>query len=178
LLSSAVLNLATALAERGARRVLVIEADLHRPSLADSLGITASPGLAECIEAGLDPLSRIQRIEPLQWYLMHAGHPTVNPSDLMHSPALQGVMEKLAAYFDWILMDTPPVAPLSDALSLSQVADASLLVVRADRTPRESVEDAIALLGPNRLAGIVFNGAESLNRLYSKYSGYYHHKDA
>lgn len=171
--STIALNLATAMAERGTRRVLLIEADLHRPSLAGYLGVTAAPGLAECLEAGLDPLSAISRLEPLKWYLMQAGQPNGNPSDLMHTPALKTLIEKLALYFDWILIDTPPVVPLSDALSVSQIADASLVVVRADYTPREAVEEAIAALGANHVAAIVFNGAESLNRLYSKYSGYY-----
>lgn len=174
--STVALNLATALAERGTRRVLLIEADLHRPSLATHLGISSEPGLAECLEAGLEPLSALKRIEPLHWYLMQAGQPTGNPSELAHSPALQVLIEKLAPYFDWVLIDTPPVAPLSDALSMSQVVDASLLVVRADYTPREAVEEAVALLNPSRVAGIIFNGAESLNRVYLKYSGYYHSK--
>ena len=105
---------------------------------------------------------------------MQAGQPQGNPSELMHTRALKTLIEKLALYFDWILIDTPPVVPLSDALSVSQIADASLVVVRADYTPREAVEEAIAALGANHVAAIVFNGAESLNRLYSKYSGYYH----
>jgi Mrp family chromosome partitioning ATPase len=91
----------------------------------------------------------------------------------LQSASFARILEKLSPYFEWILIDTPPLAPLSDALLLSRQADATLLVVRADRTTREEVAKAVELLGPGRVAGIVLNGAQELNRLYSKYSGYY-----
>jgi Mrp family chromosome partitioning ATPase len=78
--------------------------------------------------------------------------------------------------FDWVVVDTPPVTPLTDALTMARHVDASLLVVRADCTPRAAVDEALDRLGPKRVLGIVFNGAESLNRLYSKYYGHYGRK--
>jgi capsular exopolysaccharide synthesis family protein len=174
--STVALNLATALAEGGQRKVLMIEADLHRPSLAKTLGIPARPGLAECLESGLDPLPSIFRLEPLNWYLLHAGTPVGNPTEILHSGATARVLDALYDHFEWILIDTPPVAPLSDALSLANLADASLLVLRSGFTPQAAAEEALALLGPGKVAGIVLNGAEGLNRLYHKYSSYYGRK--
>jgi capsular exopolysaccharide synthesis family protein len=174
--SSVALNLAMALSERGRRRVLLIEADLHCPSLSGTLGIARTSGLAECLEGNLDPLSAIRRLEPLQWYLLPAGQPVGNPTELLQSNDFGNVVEKVSPYFDWILIDTPPVAPLSDALLAAKSADACLLVVRANQTPKAAVDDALALLGPKHVAGIVFNAAEGLNHLYSKYSGYYGRK--
>ena len=74
---------------------------------------------------------------------------------------------------DWVLIDSPPVTPLVDALALSRHSDASLLVVRADVTPAEAVEEALTLLGPKQALGIVLNGVEDLHKIYGKYYGYY-----
>jgi len=167
------LNLATALAEGGKRTVLLIEADLYHPSVAQRLELKMQPGLGECLEEGLEPLTMLRRLEPLGWYFLAAGSVRGNPTELLQSEALADVMKKVRPHFDWILIDTPPVAPLTDAVSLSKHVDASLLVVRADRTPQEAVKGALALLGPKNVLGIVFNAAEGLNRLYSKYYGYY-----
>jgi Mrp family chromosome partitioning ATPase len=111
-------------------------------------------------------------VEPLGWYLLPAGEARGNPTDLLQTPALARVMEMLVPRFDWILIDSPPVIPLTDALLLRQQASGSLLVVRAGRTPEEAVEDAISLLGKQHLLGVVLNGIEGLDRQYSKY-GYY-----
>ena len=171
--STVAMNLATVLAEGGKRKVLLIEADLHRPTLAKSLGVPIRAGVAECLESGLDPMLALRRLEPLCWYLLQAGEPQGNPTEILQSGGFAHMMETLSPVFDWILIDTPPVGPLTDALCLARIADASLLVIRAGHTPQEAADEALALLGPGRVAGIVFNGAEGLNRLYAKYSGYY-----
>lgn len=171
--STIAINLATALAEGGKRSVLLVEADLHHPTVSQSVRTQGHPGLAECLEAGVDPLSVIRRLQPPSWYLLPAGELQGNPTELLQSDSLADMMRRLSPMFDWILIDTPPVAPLSDALSVSRHTDASLLVVRADQTPRSAVGEALDLLGRAHVLGIIFNGAERLNRLYSKYYGYY-----
>lgn len=171
--STIALNLATALAEKGKRNVLLIDADLYHPTLAPRLGLAPLPGLSECIEKGLDPLPLLRRIEPLGWYLLQSGTPQGSPAELAQSEALSVVIQKISPLFDWILLDTPPVAPLTDAVSMSRSVDASMLVVRADRTPREAVDHALTLLGPKHVVGVLLNAAEGLNRLYSDYYGHY-----
>jgi capsular exopolysaccharide synthesis family protein len=168
--STVVLNLATALAERGKRTVLVVEADLHHSSLAESLQLKPWAGLTEClIDDATSPLSAIRRVEPLGWYFLPAGEPRRNPTELLQTPAFGNVMQKLAPSFDWILIDSPPVIPLTDSLSLQQHADATLLVVKAGQTPREAVEQTIALLGKKNILGIVLNGVEARDHLYYQY---------
>ena len=108
------------LAEQGKRNVLLIEADLHHPTLTEQLGIEQRAGLAECLEHGLNPASVLRRLEPLAWYLMPAGKPHCNPTELLQTEALAGVLQGLAHNFDWILIDSPPVIPLTDALSLAR----------------------------------------------------------
>jgi len=168
--STVVLNLATALAERGKRTVLVVEADLHHASLAEILRLKPWVGLADCLsDDATPPLSAIRRIEPLGWYLLPAGEPRKNATELLQT--LGPVMEQLSPYFDWILIDSPPVIPLTDPISLLQHADASLLVVRAGRTPREAVEQTIELIGKKNTIGIVLNGMEARDHLYYQYYG-------
>jgi capsular exopolysaccharide synthesis family protein len=170
--STVALNLATTLAEGGKRTVLLIEADLHHPSLTERLGLERRPGLAECLEAGLNPVAALRRIEPLGWYLLSAGETQNNPTDLLQTEALASVIQKLSTHFDWILIDSPPLTPLTDAISLARQANATLLVAREGCTPREAIEKAIALIGRHRVLGIVLNGMEGLERLYSGYYGY------
>jgi capsular exopolysaccharide synthesis family protein len=171
--TTVVLSLATALAEGGRRSVLVIEADLHHPTAGLRLGLSPRKGLAECLESGIDPLSMIRRIDPLSWYLMQAGTSKENCTELLQSDVLPALMRRMSNYFDWILVDTPPVVPLTDSVALSRHADATLMVVRADYTPKDAIEKALALIGPKYVLGIVFNGAELLDCKYPGYEKYY-----
>ena len=82
------------------------------------------------------------------------------------------MIQKLSTHFDWILIDSPPLTPLTDALSLARHANATLLVAREGRTPREALEKSIALLGRQRVLGIVLNGVAGLDSLYSGYYGF------
>jgi capsular exopolysaccharide synthesis family protein len=170
--STIALNLATALAEGGKRTVLLIEADLHRPTLTEQLGLKKGAGLADCLEASLNPFSALRRLDPLGWYLLPAGEPTINPTELLQTEALGGVLQKLSPLFDWVLIDSPPVIPLIDSLLIARQVNATLLVAREGRTSREAVEKAIAVLGRQRVLGIVLNAVEGLDRLYSGYYGY------
>jgi capsular exopolysaccharide synthesis family protein len=168
--STIILNLATVLSERGKRAVLVIDGDLHHASIAETLGLNPWSGLAECLRGdATPPLSSIRRVDPLGWHLLPAGEPRQNPTELLQSPAFGNLLRTLSPRFDWILIDSPPVVPLTDALSLQQHTDGSLLVVRADRTPREAVEQAVALLGKQNILGVVLNGVEQRNHLYYQY---------
>ncbi len=170
--STIAMNLATALAEGGKLRVLLIEADLYRPGIVEELSIEARPGLAECLERGLNPESLLQRLKPLNWYLLPAGEVRGSPTDLLHTEALALIIQQLSSHFDWILIDSPPISPFSDALILARQANATLLVAREGSTPDEAIEKAIALLGRQRVLGIVLNGVKGLERLYSGYYGY------
>jgi capsular exopolysaccharide synthesis family protein len=170
--STVIMNLATVLAERGKSSVLVVEADFHRASLVQQLRLKDWPGLAESLYGRLDVFSAIRRVEPLNWYLLPAGSAIANPTELLQTPALSAVMQKLAPYFDWVLIDSPPVLPLTDALMLQRQSDATLLVVRAGSTPDHSVEETIELLGRQNIAGVILNAIDGLDKLYLKY-GYY-----
>jgi capsular exopolysaccharide synthesis family protein len=171
--STIALNLATVLAEGGKRAVVLVEADFHHPALPEQLGIKPPPGLAECLEGAERPMKALCRIEPPGFYLLPAGKAHGNPTDLLQTDALLEIVTELSARFDWLVIDSPPIIPLTDALILRRYVNASLLVARAGRTPHDDIEKAIALLGREHVLGIILNGAEGLDRLYSKYSEYY-----
>jgi Mrp family chromosome partitioning ATPase len=98
--STIALNLATALAERGQKRVLVIETDFYHPTLSERLGIPSGPGLAECLESSQNPFSLMRRLDPLNWYLLPSGQPTGNPTELLHTKALSAVFDAVSAAFE------------------------------------------------------------------------------
>jgi len=170
--TTVVLNLATALAERGSRTVLVVEADLHRSTIAQTLNLKPCAGLSECLADKTSPFTAIRRIEPLGWYLLQAGEPPrKNPTELLQTPAFGHMIQTLSPHFDWILIDSPPVVPLTDALSMQQHVDASLLVVRAGETPKEAIDQAVALLGKKNIVGMVLNAVEVRDTHYYQYYG-------
>jgi succinoglycan biosynthesis transport protein ExoP len=167
--STVAMNLATALAERGRRSVLLVEADLHHSHLAKNLGLPLLPGLAECLNGGRNPVGLIRHLDPLGWYLLPAGEPCSNATELLQGQMLPTVINELAEHFDWILVDSPPVIPLSDVLSLRNHTDGSLMVVKAGRTSQDAVEEAIAVLGKQHVLGIILNGVEQADFVYHKY---------
>ena len=173
--STIALNLATVLAEHGARRVLLVEADLHHPTVTERLclGNKTTAGLSDCLENGADPVYLIQRVGPLEIYLLSAGKPEAHPTELLQSDALPALMRTVRDRFDWVVVDSPPVQPLPDTLLLRQQTDATLLVVRAGHTPVPAVDEAVTLIGKKHILGMVLNGVEGLDRAYSKYYSSY-----
>ncbi len=171
--STTAMNVATALAEGGKYKVLLIEADLYHSPFAELLGIDRGPGLAGCLEGVATLNSAIRRLEPLNWFVLPAGEAQGNPTELLHTEAFAQIMQKVVPCFDWVLIDSPPVVPLVDALLLKHHANATLLVTRAGKTPRRDIEKSLSLLGREHVVAVVLNAVDGLNQLYSKYSKYY-----
>ena len=172
--STVALNLATALAEHGKRSVLLLEADFPRPSLSRILGVSPGPGLAECLQGDSDPIAALRRIEPLGWYFLSAGTAVNNPTELVQSARFSSLVDMFETRFEWIFLDSPPIAPVADILALRAQADGCVLVVRAGRTQREMVEEAVRQLGRHYVLAVVLNGVEGVYRQHSKYYGKYY----
>jgi Mrp family chromosome partitioning ATPase len=171
--STVSLNLATVLSEKGKVPVLLLEADVYRPTLVKRLGLKPWPGLTECYKRGDHPMLAIRRISPLGFYLLPAGQPLeVGASLLQSNFASQLVKGLSSSSFTWILIDSPPTTPIADVLALKAQTDGTLLVARAGETPREGIEESVRNLGHDHILGIILNGVEGLNRTYSKYYGY------
>jgi capsular exopolysaccharide synthesis family protein len=171
--STVALNLATVLSENGKVPVLLLEADVYRPTLVKKLGLKPWPGLAKCLSHGNDPMLAIRRVEPLGFYLLPAGQLVEGGSSLLQSTLASQLVKGLSSSsFSWILVDSPPTTPVADVLALNSQTDGALLVARAGETPREAIEESIRNLGRDHILGIILNGVEGLNRTYSKYYGY------
>jgi capsular exopolysaccharide synthesis family protein len=171
--STAALNLATALCEKGKRPVLLLEADVYRPTLINKLGLKPWAGLTECFKSKSDPMLAIRRIEPLGFYLLPAGKPDEEGHSLLQSDFISELIKRLSASaFAWILIDSPPTIPIAENLVLRAQADATLLVARARKTPREAIEESTQRLGRDHIMGIVLNDMDGRDCVYSKYYGY------
>lgn len=167
------MNLATGLSEKGTRPVLLLEADVYRPTLLKKLGLKPWPGLTECCRFGTDPMQSIRRIDPLGFYLLPAGQPVEDGSTPLQSNLVSQLIKNLSSSsFGWVLIDSPPTTPIADILLLRGLADGTLLVGRAGATPREAIEETTRNLGRDHIVGFVLNGVEGLDRTYSKYYGY------
>jgi len=166
-------NLAQALARQQGRRVLLIDADLRASRLHLALGTSATPGLSEYLLGEADEFGIMQRGTTENLLFIPAGRSTSNPAEMIANGRLSILLGQAEPLFDWIVIDSPPVIPVADALVLAGQADASLLVVRAGQTPSDAVEAAIESLGAKHVMGVILNGVEGLERLYSKYNKYY-----
>ena len=167
------LNLATVLSENGKVPVLLLEADMYRPTVLMRLGLKPWSGLSECSRRGEDPMLAIRRINPLGFYLLPAGCRVDDESNILQSTFTSQLVKSLSASsFGWILIDAPPTTPVADVLTLNAHSDATLLVARAGETPREALEESVRNLGRDHILGIILNGVEGLDRVYSRYYGY------
>ncbi|HEY6362279.1 MAG TPA: CpsD/CapB family tyrosine-protein kinase [Vicinamibacterales bacterium] len=173
------LNLAGSLAQSPEARVLVIDADLHRPAVDRYLGLTAarSPGLAEAILHEDRGLARcVRRLEPLNVSVLLAGGRSAGPYELLASPRLEDVLAEARQSYDYVLIDTPPVVPLADSRLLSRVSDGYIIVVAAHKTPRRVLAEALDLIDRSKIVAVVFNGDD--RRLSAYDYGYYGSADA
>jgi tyrosine-protein kinase len=167
--STVALNLAASLSEGGKYKILLLEADLHRPSILETLGLDWMSGLSEVLQGGELPAAVIRRIEPLDFYLMSAGRSSDNPSELFQGEKFNALLQDLKASFDCVLVDSPPAFPLADVVALKANVDGVLLVARAGATPREAVRETIQLFKPGKVLGLILNAEEEVNQIYAKY---------
>jgi protein-tyrosine kinase len=163
-------NLSLVLSGSYGRKVLLIDADLRRPSIQRLSQIPDAPGLSDALKAsGEQKLSVFPLTENL--VLLPAGHAVSDPMAVLTSSRMQHILEEAAERFDWVILDAPPVTPIADASLLAERVGAIVFVVRAGRTPCAAVQRAVETLGRDRILGVVFNGV-SLSDACGGY-GYY-----
>jgi capsular exopolysaccharide synthesis family protein len=166
--TSTLLNLALSIAQSKERRILVIEGDLRRPSFSSYLAIQPAMGLNDVLSGERDLFSSIFCLDGLGLYVLPVTEEAKNPTEMLSSERLGEMLAQLREYFDFILVDSPPVIPFADSRLLANHSDAVILVIRAGVAPYDTVEKAIGALARGRILGIVLNGAEHMRE-----SGYY-----
>ena len=168
--SITILNLAISFAETGAK-VLLIDADLRRPSLARLLIENASPGLSNVLAGLCKPEEAIRKSAYNNLDVMFSGEIPPNPSELLGNPRMEKTIAKLSTIYDYILVDTPPVGVVSDVCVMAQHLDGVLFLVRQNYTEKDAVARGIKQLEISgaKLMGFVLNGADkSRNSRYSR----------
>jgi capsular exopolysaccharide synthesis family protein len=172
------INLAGALAQGADNSVLLIEADLRRPSIGSLLGFNGSRTVG-LVDAILDPsltlASIVQPRPPFNLSVVLAGQVPASPYEVLKSPRLGALLEEARAQYDFIVMDTPPLALVQDCRVVARWVDGIVVVVAAHQTPRSLLETALDVVDPSKLVGIVFNGFDNLGggRHGRHYAGYY-----
>ena len=116
-------NLAITLARKQRQRVLLVEGDLRRPVLSHAFGLGSLPGMSELLQQEPGPVKNLYRLEEAKIWFIPAGRPPENPLELMQSGRLSEVLQQVAASFDWVIIDSPPILPLADTTVWSRLAD-------------------------------------------------------
>jgi capsular exopolysaccharide synthesis family protein len=165
-------NLALTLSESYKRRVLLIDADLRRPSLHDVFGLPNGSGLSDGLTRDSLRELAVQEVSA-RLSVLTSGRPLEDPTGALTSGQMTRILEEARATYDWAIIDTPPIGLLTDAKLLSEMVDGVLLVVEAARTPYPDLLRAIETVGRERLLGTVLNRIERVSGQSKYYASYY-----
>lgn len=164
-------NLAISLAQ-GEKKVILIDCDLRKPSLHKRFKISNIIGLSDVL-IGKESLSNSVNRYRKNLMVLTSGKIPPNPSEMLGSRAMTDLLKKLQEEVDYIILDTPPVQAVTDSQILSTKADGTILVVKAEYTKKESVQNSIDLLKKvnAHVIGTVLNGVDTKRNKYHYYYG-------
>src|SRR2546425_385847 len=162
------LNLALAIARQHERRALLIDADLRASRLHVRLGAPSAPGLSDYLSGKADEFSILQADPKVELFLIPAGRPEANPSELLANGKLKGFLNGISPVFDWVIVDAPPILVVADAGIIAEFCDGVIVVVRAGETAHDLVKTTLQEFRGNNLLGVVLNGASEA----ANYGGY------
>lgn len=166
-------NLALTFSESYRRRVLLIDADLRRPSVHRVFGTDGSVGLSEALIATSDERLPVRRLSA-HLTILPAGRPSQDPMAGLSSERMRRIIREARDAYEWVIVDTPPVGLLSDASLVSSMADGVVLVVRAGVTHYDLVQRATEAVGRSRILGVVLNSVSAeQSPTYYSYRHYY-----
>jgi receptor protein-tyrosine kinase len=152
-------NIALTLSQSYQRRVLLVDADLRQPGIHTMFDLPNRVGLVDALTEPTGRRLPVKAASPTLWILT-AGHPSQDPMGVLVSDAMRDLLSQAMETFDWVVIDTPPVAILSDANLLAGMIDTALLVVGARSTPYPMAQRAVEAIGPSKILGVVLNRAE------------------
>jgi polysaccharide biosynthesis transport protein len=172
--STTVLHLGTSMAQSG-QRILLIDSDMRRPRLHQSLGVSRAQGLSNLIvgDARIDDVVKTTDVPNL--YILPCGPTPPNPAELLMTQSFRDVLAQLGQRFDRILLDSPPLLAVTDAAVLSQIADGIILVAKAGVTHRDQAQQSAQQLRSvdARIVGVILNELDLEDRSYGYYYQYY-----
>jgi capsular exopolysaccharide synthesis family protein len=162
-------NLAQVVVRQHGRQALLIDADLRGPRLHQMLGAPQGPGLAEYLLGKADEVSVIQRGPMEGLFFIAAGESIEDPAEMVASGRLKILLQRVEPAFDWIIIDSPPAIPVSDASVLAKACDGVLMVVRSNATPSDVARKARMEFPDKMLVGVVLNGTDREEAEYARY---------
>ena len=162
-------NLAQVMVRQHGRRVLLIDGDLRGPRLHLMLGTTPGPGLSEYLQGKNDEFSIMQRGRFENLFFIPSGTGIEDPAELVGNGRLKTLLQRVEPLFDWIIVDSPPAVPVSDASVLAKACDGVLMVVRSNVTPSDAARKARMEFPDESLIGVVLNGTSEDVTPYARY---------
>lgn len=176
-------NLACSMAELG-KKVILIDCDMRRPTLAEKLKLQKTPGISSYLTGQSDLMSLRQPcgIEGMEdsFQVITAGHNPPNPSELLSSQRMRDALELLRQEYDYVILDMPPVSEVSDAMTVTADTDGTLLVVRENYCDRYILADTVRQFESinAKILGVLVNCASENGGkgYYKKYYKKYHHR--
>ena len=168
------LNLSWLFAQTDGVRALVIDSDLRLPSLAGYLGIESKKGLSDVLTGELSLKEAIVQLEPAGLYVLPGGTARSDVAELLSGPKFAEILEEARGFFDYVIIDAPPLGIFTDAAVLINLADGALLVVRANQTSYKDIDRILDTLPRERILGTVLNQSEDtlMDESYYKYGFY------
>ncbi len=175
--STTALNLAAAIAQTGATAVLV-DSDLRRPTVHSNLALPRSPGVRDVLSRSVVYRDVVRQGPIAGLWALAAGATPDNPAELMGCEEMRVLLRDLSLNFDWVIVDSPPVGGMADALIIGGLVDAIVLVIEGDRTTKVVAADGVAQLTSvgGRVLGAILNRVDVKRNAYylSRYAtGYY-----
>lgn len=169
------INLAGTLAQDAAARVLLVEVDLRRPGLTVgdqlALGNFTGLGLVDAIlDSSLTLKEVVHHVPHFNLSILPAGRQSRSPYEMLNSPRFGKLLTQACERYDYLILDSPPVIPVPDCRLIADWVDGFVMVVAAHRTPREALEEALTLMHPSSVLGLVFNGYKRSSDRYYGYS--------
>lgn len=164
-------NLALVLAQ-GESKVLLVDCDMRRPSIHKTFKISNTYGISDLL-VGNKKLESVANKYNDNLSIVPAGKIPPNPAEMLASKAMTAFLEEMKNYFDYIVLDTPPLQAVADAQILSTKVDGSLIVVRAGVTKKDAVHNAVSIINKvnGNIIGTVLNGADNSKDKYYYYYG-------
>jgi capsular exopolysaccharide synthesis family protein len=165
-------NLACTLALRTQQKVLLLEGDVRRPTQSKIFGLPNRPGICEWLNGERAIVKSMYKLDGPGIWILPAGQATGDSLDLLQSGRAIPLMEQLANWFDWVVIDSPPILPLADTSIWTNMADGILLVARQGTTQKRQLKRGLEALGNQKVIGAVLNSAKAL-----AHTDYYYRPD-
>jgi capsular exopolysaccharide synthesis family protein len=159
--------------------VLLVDCDMRKPTAHEVLSLSRGPGLSDLLASKATVEQAIRSVAGSGLHVVTAGASVPSPGDLLTTESMRGLMESLRTRYGWMVLDTPPVGAVADALVLASLGDGVIVVAGAEMVSRKAVLNTLHRVSETgaRILGVVLNRAQVARHAYyyGRYYGHYGH---